>query len=242
MAVLIPLHIAFTASLAKAPQDTRCFDTLSAPSQEIKRAQCLGNLAQMAASGRHKGTTGTIARALCRGITGHDTPLERSHTEAGSIQMKLALYQPDIPQNTGTILRMCACLGVPAHIIGPAGFDFSDRALRRAGLDYLEHADLVRHVGWQDFVADRAADADRGRLVLLTTQAELCYVDYRFNAADTLLVGRESAGVPEAVHGVADARIRIPVRPGLRSLNVAVAAAMVLGEALRQTDALRTPI
>lgn len=152
--------------------------------------------------------------------------------------MKIALYQPDIPQNTGTILRLCACMGVEAHVIGPAGFDLSDRALKRAGLDYLAHVDLTRHASWDDFLAQRSAETDGGRLVLLTTQAELRYTDYRFEAADTLLLGRESAGVPDTVHAAADARVRIPVRPGLRSLNVAVSAAMVMGEALRQTDAL----
>jgi tRNA (cytidine/uridine-2'-O-)-methyltransferase len=151
--------------------------------------------------------------------------------------MRIALYQPDIPQNTGTILRMCACMGVPADIIAPAGFDFSDRALRRAGLDYLDRADLVRHASWDDFVATRASQALCGRLVLLTTRAEVEYTNFRFAASDTLLLGRESAGVPDDVHVAADARLRIPVRPGFRSLNVAVAAAMVLGEALRQTRA-----
>lgn len=153
--------------------------------------------------------------------------------------MQLALYQPDIPQNTGTMLRMCTCLGVRVHIIAPAGFDFSDRALKRAGLDYLAHADLVRHASWDDFAALRAGATDQiGRLVLLTTQADLVYTDFQFKTSDTLLVGRESAGVPADVHAAADDRIKVPMRPGFRSLNVAVAAAMVLGEALRQTDAL----
>jgi tRNA (cytidine/uridine-2'-O-)-methyltransferase len=147
--------------------------------------------------------------------------------------MRLALYQPDIAQNTGTLLRLGACLGVPVDIVAPAGFDLSDRALRRAGLDYLAHVELVRHASFADFEAARRARG--GRLVLLTTRAEMAYTAFAFEAGDTLLVGRESAGVPEAVHRVADARLCIPMRAGLRSLNVAVAAAMVLGEALRQT-------
>lgn len=146
--------------------------------------------------------------------------------------MRLALYQPDIPQNAGTILRLAACLGVGVDVIGPAGFDMSDRNLKRAGLDYLEHVEIARHVSFAAFQA-----APRGRLVLLTTAASIVYTDFVFAADDTLLLGRESAGVPESVHEAADARLRVPMRPGLRSLNIAVAAAMVLGEALRQTRA-----
>lgn len=147
--------------------------------------------------------------------------------------MQLALYQPDIPQNTGTILRLAACLAVPVHIIEPAGFDASDRALKRAGLDYLEHVALTRHVSFAEFEAWRRAASVR--LVLLTTRGDTPYTAFAFRATDVLLLGRESAGVPEAVHDVADARLRVPMAPGLRSLNVAAAAAMVLGEALRQT-------
>ena len=147
--------------------------------------------------------------------------------------MRLALYQPDIPQNTGTILRMAACLGLGVDIIGPAGFDLSDRALRRAGLDYLAHVEIVRHVDFAAFEAARSASGRR--LVLLTTHAAVSYLDVGFAASDTLLLGRESAGVPAAVHAAADVRIAIPLKPGLRSLNIAVAAAMVAGEALRQT-------
>ncbi|MBN9261881.1 MAG: tRNA methyltransferase [Alphaproteobacteria bacterium 64-6] len=151
--------------------------------------------------------------------------------------MRLALYQPDIPQNAGTILRLAACLGVAVDVIGPAGFDMSDRNLRRAGLDYLDHVEIVRHLSFSAFMAGRAA-APAGRLVLLTTAAETAYTDFAFARDDTLLLGRESAGVPESVHEVVDARVRIPMQPGLRSLNIAVAAAMVLGEALRQTGGL----
>ncbi|WP_334149381.1 tRNA (cytidine(34)-2'-O)-methyltransferase [Hyphomicrobium sp.] len=150
--------------------------------------------------------------------------------------MRLALYQPDIPQNTGTILRLSACLGVEIDLIGPAGFDFSDRSFRRAGLDYLEHAGMTRHESFAAFEARLASAAPKSRLVLLTTHAADLHIDFAFRADDVLLLGRESAGVPEAVHRRADARVRIPMRTGLRSLNIAVAAAMVLGEALRQTD------
>ena len=154
--------------------------------------------------------------------------------------MRIALYQPDIPQNAGTIMRMAACLGVPVDLILPAGFDVSDRAFRRAGLDYLEHAEIERHASWETFVAWRAAELGAPRIVLLTTRAERSYLDFAFRPGDVLLAGRESAGVPEHVHTAADARLAIPMRPGMRSLNVAVATAMVLGEALRQTG--RMPV
>ena len=147
--------------------------------------------------------------------------------------MRLALYQPDIPQNTGTILRLAACLGVPVDVIAPVGFDLTDRALRRAALDYLPHVEIARHESHAAFEAARLAQGCR--LVLLTTHAATVYTDFAFRQSDTLLLGRESAGVPDAVHQAADGRVRIPVRPSLRSLNVAVAAAMFLGEALRQT-------
>ncbi len=148
--------------------------------------------------------------------------------------MRLALYQPDIPQNTGTILRMAACLGVAVDVIGPAGFDMRNSALRRAGLDYLDAVELRRHVSFAAFRDARAS----GRLVLLTTLGDTSYADFAFDPTDTLLLGRESAGVPPDVHKVADARIAIPLLPGLRSLNIAVAAAIALGEALRQTGGL----
>jgi tRNA (cytidine/uridine-2'-O-)-methyltransferase len=146
--------------------------------------------------------------------------------------MRLVLYQPDIPQNAGTILRMAACLGIAVDIVEPAGFLFSDRHFRRAGLDYLDRASVRRHVSWPAFLADR----EPGRLLLLTTHAEEIYTGFAFRPDDTLLLGRESAGVPDEVHAVADARLRIPMAEGARSLNVAVAAAMVLGEAMRQTE------
>jgi tRNA (cytidine/uridine-2'-O-)-methyltransferase len=150
--------------------------------------------------------------------------------------MRLALYQPDIAQNTGTILRLAACLGVPVDVIGPTGFDMSDRALKRAALDYLIHVSLTRHTSFAAFMEERTArGADAGRLILLSAHAPSSHVDFTFAADDTLMLGRESAGCPEAVHAAVDHRITIPMRPGLRSLNVAVAAAIVLGEALRQT-------
>lgn len=148
--------------------------------------------------------------------------------------MRIALYQPDIPQNTGTILRLAACLSVDVDVILPAGFDLTDRALRRAGLDYLEHVRLTRHVDWASF---RAATRDAGRrLVLLTTKAQKRHVGFAYGTRDVLLLGRESAGVPEHVHAACDESVCIPMITGVRSLNVAVAAAMVLGEALRQTE------
>jgi tRNA (cytidine/uridine-2'-O-)-methyltransferase len=146
--------------------------------------------------------------------------------------LTLALYQPDIPQNCGTMLRMCACLGISAAIIEPAGFPVTDKHFRRAGMDYLDHVAIERHVSWRAFEAWRR---ERGRrLVLLSTKAALSYTDFAYAPGDILLVGRESAGVPEDAHLAADARILIPLKPALRSLNVAVAAAMVTGEALRQ--------
>lgn len=147
--------------------------------------------------------------------------------------LRLALYQPDIPQNTGTMLRMAACLGLAVEIVEPAGFDVSDRHLRRSGLDYLDHVAIARHRSFAAFTAWRAEAGIR--LVLATTAGALPYTDFAFRPDDCLMVGRESAGVPEAVHAAADARIVVPIRPGLRSLNVAVAAAMIAGEALRQT-------
>ena len=150
--------------------------------------------------------------------------------------MRLALYQPDIPQNTGTILRMAACLGVSVDIIGPAGFDFSDRALRRAGLDYLDSVELHRHVSFASFETWRRKEGLR--TVLATTKANQAYTKFHYRSDDIIMLGRESAGVPEIVSDVADELVLIPVREGLRSLNVAVAAAMIVGEALRQTGGL----
>ena len=145
--------------------------------------------------------------------------------------MRLALFEPDIPQNAGTIMRLCACLGVPLDIIEPCGFLLTDKNLKRAGLDYLERLDMTRHASWQDFCTARAGS----RLVLMTTRGADPYTTFTFGADDILLAGRESAGVPEHVHAAARGRIVIPMTPGARSLNVAVSCAMILGEALRQT-------
>lgn len=148
--------------------------------------------------------------------------------------MRLALYEPDIPQNAGTLIRVAACFHLGIDVIEPCGFVFSDAAFRRAGMDYLEAARVTRHASWNAFHSKHRLEGT-GRLVLLTTKASDPYIDFAFAPGDTLLLGRESAGVPEHVHAAADARLRIPMQPGLRSLNVAIAGAMVLGEALRQT-------
>lgn len=146
--------------------------------------------------------------------------------------MRLALYQPDIPQNTGTLIRLGACFGLPVDIIEPCGFLFTDKKLKRAGMDYTDMAEVYRHASWQDYLG-RHGDK---RLVLLTTRGSIPYTDFRFQPEDILLLGRESAGVPEDVHDRADARLRIPIRA--RSLNVAIAGAIVAAEALRQTMGL----
>ena len=146
--------------------------------------------------------------------------------------LTVALYQPDIPQNAGTILRMCACLGFKAAIIEPAGFLASDRHFRRSGMDYLDHVEIARHPHWAAFECWRRANGRR--LLLLTTKASVPYTAFRYLPGDILLVGRESAGVPDAVHDAADARLIIPLKPPMRSLNVAVAVAMAAGEAARQ--------
>jgi tRNA (cytidine/uridine-2'-O-)-methyltransferase len=146
--------------------------------------------------------------------------------------MRLALYQPDIPQNTGTILRLAACLGVAVDLIEPFGFPFDDRRMRRAGMDYLDRVEIRRHGDWASFQAARA-----GRLVLLTTAGDRSLRDFAFQSSDVLLLGRESAGVPPEIHAGADLRLRIPMQPGMRSLNIALAAALALGEGLRQLGA-----
>lgn len=146
--------------------------------------------------------------------------------------LRIALYQPDIAGNTGTILRLAACLGLGVDIIEPAGFDLSDRALKRAGMDYVEMAALTRHLDWQAFEEKRRSEGRR--LVLLSTKAATAYTSFAFDRGDTLLFGRESAGVPDHVHAKADARLLIPMKNGARSLNLAVSVAMVAGEAVRQ--------
>lgn len=147
--------------------------------------------------------------------------------------LSIALYQPDIAGNTGTILRLAACLGMTVELIEPAGFDTSDRNLRRAGMDYLETVLLTRHVDWQHFETWRAATGRR--LVLASTKAAGRYTDFEYRNDDILLFGRESAGVPDHVHDRADARVTIPMVGGQRSINVAMSVAMIAGEALRQT-------
>lgn len=149
--------------------------------------------------------------------------------------MRLALYQPDIPQNTGTLIRLCACLGVPLDIIEPCGFTFTDKQLRRAAMDYAKGASLQRHDSWTDFLP-----ATTGRLILATTKSANPYTTFAFQADDIILLGQEQSGVPMEVHDRADARLRIPMRGGARSLNIAIAGAMILGEALRQTDGFVT--
>jgi tRNA (cytidine/uridine-2'-O-)-methyltransferase len=157
-------------------------------------------------------------------------------TEPVSIDLHLALHEPDIPQNAGALMRLSACLGVTLHVIEPCGFVLDDRRLRRAGMDYLDSLELRRHASWARFAADPP-----GRLVLLTTKAAQPYLSFAFRPGDVLLLGSEGSGVPQAVHDAADARVAIPMRPGLRSLNVALAAAMVLGEAIRQTSPAPEP-
>lgn len=168
------------------------------------------------------------------GLLLHRDMGEYPKSPAGTVfSMRLALYEPDIPQNAGALLRLGACLGVPVDVIEPCGFLLDDRKLRRAGMDYLGAAELTRHSSWQAF-RESAPD----RLILLTTAGDRTYTDFVFRENDTLMVGRESAGVPESVHDAAQARLAIPMRPDMRSINVALAAAMVLGEALRQTGLL----
>ena len=148
--------------------------------------------------------------------------------------MRLVLYQPDMAPNTGTMMRLCACFGVALDIIEPCGFVFDDRKLKRAAMDYIEQLDYRRHASWDEFKQQIAPR----RLVLLTTKADMPYHGFTFRADDMLMVGRESAGVPDDVHAAADARIVIPMKAGVRSLNVALSAAIVLSEALRQTNQL----
>ncbi|MGC1301352.1 MAG: tRNA (cytidine(34)-2'-O)-methyltransferase [Caulobacteraceae bacterium] len=146
--------------------------------------------------------------------------------------MRLALFQPDIPQNLGAAIRMAACLAIRLDVIEPCGFPLSDRAVGRAAMDYGKAAEIRRHDSWSAFLANR----ETGRLLLLTTRASTPYHRFAFHPDDTLLLGRESAGVPDEVHAIADARLRVPMAAGARSLNVVVSAAMVLGEALRQVE------
>lgn len=151
--------------------------------------------------------------------------------------MRLALYQPDIPQNTGTLLRLGACLDLAIDIIEPCGFLFNEKAMRRAGMDYLDFANYRRHNSWNDFLAYRQEHPEEyGRIILLTTHGSTSFVDFKFAPNDIILMGRESAGVPENVHQLADAQLLIPMNPEARSINMAVSAAMAITEGLRQTN------
>jgi len=149
--------------------------------------------------------------------------------------MRLALYQPDIPQNTGAMLRLAACFELGVDVILPAGFVFDDKRMRRSGMDYIDQVEIARHSAWGPYLESRRGKT--GRLLLLTTKGDRAYTDFAFAPEDSLLVGRESSGVPPEVAAAADARLVIPMRPGLRSLNVAMAAAIVAGEAMRQLGA-----
>lgn len=146
--------------------------------------------------------------------------------------MHLALYQPDIPPNTGTIIRMAACLDVTVHIIEPCGFPFGEKSFKRAGMDYIDQSRIVRHTSWDAFLEK----GPKGRVILLTTKSSQPYTEFDFLPDDILLLGRESAGVPQDVHETADHQLTIPLCQEARSLNIAVAAAMVMGEALRQNN------
>ncbi len=150
--------------------------------------------------------------------------------------LRLVLYEPDIPQNAAAMMRLCACLDLPLELVEPCGFLLSDRHLRRVGMDYLEHLALTRHRSFDAFEAWRRAEIPEARLVLLSTAGERSHVEFAFRPDDLIMMGRELAGVPRSVHDLADARLRIPMAHGRRSLNVALAASIVLGEALRQTD------
>jgi len=147
--------------------------------------------------------------------------------------IRLVLFQPDIPQNAGAMMRLSACMGISLDLVEPCGFALDDQRMKRAGMDYLSMLDLVRHTSWESF-----RKTPGGRLVLLTTMGDVSHADFAFQPDDRIVVGRESAGVPPEVHDAADARIRIPMRPGARSINVAQAAAIAVAEALRQTGQL----
>ena len=166
---------------------------------------------------------------------------DKSGPSAAALQklyvMRLALFEPDIPQNTGTLMRLCACMGVALDIIEPCGFLLTDKNLRRAGMDYLEHLDMTRHADWQMFRTARQGN----RLVLLTTKSQDSFLDFRFRPDDVLVAGRESSGVPRHVHEACDARLIVPMKKDVRSLNVAVAAAMALSEGLRQCRLYPSP-
>ena len=147
--------------------------------------------------------------------------------------LKLALYQPDIPQNTGAAIRLCACLGIGLDIIEPCGFLWDKRKIRNSALDYFDKAEIKRHISWSHFIKNRR-DEEKRRIILMTTKAATSYTEFEFIANDIILAGRESSGVPASVHEECDARITIPIQQGMRSMNVINASAMIMGEALRQ--------
>lgn len=182
----------------------------------------------------------TPLKPLCPSITTIARAIQTTRFKKYGHKMRLALFQPDIPQNLGSAIRLSACLGVYLDIIEPCGFPLSDKAVKRAALDYGPCANVSRHDSFESFLATRK-DTFAGRLILFTTRAAEPYQGFRFQPDDILLMGRESAGVPEEVHAAADARLFIPMQAGMRSINVINAAAMALGEALRQTDGFATP-
>lgn len=167
-------------------------------------------------------------------MTDFHQDIERPGRGRAAQTVALALYEPDIPQNTGNLIRTAACFAVPLHIIEPCGFVLSDSRMRRAGMDYAETANLERHASWQAF----QSSGPGGRRILLTTKADVALPDFSFAPGDIILLGRESAGVPDHVHDAADIRMRLPMRAGARSLNVSVTGAIAVFEALRQLQAL----
>lgn len=150
--------------------------------------------------------------------------------------MKIAMYQPDIPQNVGAMMRLCACLNVGLEVIEPCGFPWDARKIRQSAMDYYDAANITRHSSWSTFMESQAPEA---RIILMTTKADMGYTDFEFREDDILLAGRESSGVPEDIHNAAHARLAIPMQGGLRSLNIVNATSMILGEALRQTNGFR---
>ena len=150
--------------------------------------------------------------------------------------MRIALYEPDIPQNTGNIFRLGACLGIVVDIIEPAGFLFDDKKFRRSAMDYIDHINYKRHIDWEHFYD--WTKKNNFRLILMTTKSETSLYNFKFNPSDILLFGRESAGVPENIHNIVDHRLTIPMKEGVRSINLSSSVALVLGEALRQTNQL----
>lgn len=150
--------------------------------------------------------------------------------------IKIALYQPDIPQNVGAMMRLCACLNVGLEVIEPCGFPWDEKKIRQSAMDYFDAANINRHSSWNAFIESHSAPA---RIILMTTRADMDYIDFKFQPGDILLAGRESSGVPEDIHNAADSRLAIPMQGGLRSLNIVNATSMILGEALRQTNGFR---